>query len=146
MTAVLRLVLLLSVLVLAAGCGEAATATWLESARSADDRASREAFLDEGVPPGMQPDDARVVRHDVAYQLARELLDGGDAEGAVEIATEALNEGRADDVFTANLFVVRGQALEALGEPVRATLDYHEALMINETLLEAALAAEGDEE
>ena len=136
-----------------AGCGPTPEARWLAAAQAAHEnvdekerRAALDAFLARPVPAGIQRDDARVVRQDAAYRLARLMLAEGDPEGAETIATSALAEGAKDDVFTANLYVVRGQALEALGHPVRATMDYHDALLINERLLEAALAEDGDED
>ncbi len=134
-------------------CAPSPEAEWLAAAQAAHGsvdggggQAALEAFLARSVPAGVQSDDARVVRQDVAYRLARMLLADGDAERAETVATEALDEGDKEDVFTANLYVVRGQALEAQGRPVRATMDYHDALLINEVLLEAALADDGDDE
>jgi predicted negative regulator of RcsB-dependent stress response len=134
-------------------CAPSPEAEWLAAAQSAhgsvdggDGRDALEAFLARSVPAGVQSDDARVVRQDAAYRLARLLLADGDAAGALAVASDALDEGEKEDVFTANLYVVRGQALEAQGRPVRATMDYHDALLINEALLEAALADDGDED
>ena len=141
------------------GCAPTAESEWLAAAESAhataassvdaadggSGRAALEAFLARPVPAGIQREDARVVRQDAAYRLARLLLAEGDTDEAEQVATAAIEEGRAEDVYTANLFVVRGQALEARGEPVKATMDYHDALLINETLLEAALEA-GEED
>ncbi len=135
------------------GCAPTPEAEWLAAAQAAhgsadggEGRAALEDFLARSVPAGVQSDDARVVRQDAAYRLARVMLAEGDAEAAETVATSALEEGEKEDVFTANLYVVRGQALEALGRPVRATMDYHDALLINEVLLEAALAEDGDED
>jgi len=145
--------LLLLLLAAAIGCAPSPEAEWLaaaqaahESADGATKRAALEDFLDRSVPAGVQSDDARVVRQDAAYRLARVMLTEGDAAEAEAIANDALELGEKEDVFTANLYVVRGQALEAQGRPVRATMDYHDALLINEVLLEAALAEDGDEQ
>ena len=139
--------------VAASACAPSAEAEWLAAAEAAHEsvdggggRAALEDFLARPVPDGVQSDDARVVRQDAAYRLARLLLATGDAERAEAAASEALDEGEKEDIFTANLYVARGQALEAQGRPVRATMDYHDALLINEVLLEAALADEGDDE
>ena len=135
------LALMLCSVVLGA-CAPSPEKEWVEAARVADGpelQPKLQAFLDRPVPQGIHRDDARVLRHDAAYRLSRLALGRGEPEAAERIATAALEEGRAEDVFTANLLVARGQALEALGRPVRATLDYHDALLINEALLEAAL-------
>lgn len=134
----------------APACAPSPEAEWLAAAQSAhgdvgDGGAALGDFLARSVPAGVQSDDARVVRQDAAYRLARLLLADGDAAEAERVASAALDEGEKEDVFTANLYVVRGQALEAQGRPVRATMDYHDALLINEVLLEAALD-EGDDQ
>lgn len=134
-----------------AGCAPSPEAEWFAAAQAAHGsadggggRAALEDFLARTVPAEVQSDDARVVRQDAAYRLARLLLAEDDGASAEAVATAALEEGEKEDVFTANLYVVRGQALEAQGRPVRATMDYHDALLINEVLLQAAL--DGDEE
>jgi len=145
--------LLAWLLAVATACAPSPEAEWLAAAQSAhgdvetgEGGAALEDFLARSVPAGVQSDDARVVRQDAAYRLARLLLAGGDAAEAEAVANAALDEGDKEDVFTANLYVVRGQALEAQGRPVRATMDYHDALLINEVLLEAALADDGDDQ
>jgi hypothetical protein len=149
MTARLTALLSLLLLVSSACRGEDEVARWLGAAREAhavadrgDPSASVEAlsrFLATPPPPSVNPVDARVVRQDAGYRLARAHLGAGEGTRALQVADELLEEGRDDDVFTANLLVVRGQAKEALGRPVDATVDYHEALMINERLLDEAL-------
>lgn len=137
----------------AVGCAPSPEAQWLTAAQAAhgnadggEGRAALEDFLARPVPEAVQGDDARVVRQDAAYRLARLLLTEGSSAEAEAVASEGLEEGEKEDVFTANLYVVRGQALEAQGRPVRATMDYHDALLINEVLLEAALQSDGDDE
>ena len=86
-------------------------------------------------------DDARAIRQDAFYQLARWSMANEDAPGALVFADAGLALG-GGDVFRANLWVARGQAHEALGQATQAAGDYHEALLINETLLDAVLGAE----
>lgn len=139
------------------GCGDDASATWLAQVRAAHasadatrdvavaERALREAFERE-VPTGVAHEDARVVRQDLAYRLASIALEDDRAEDARGYADRGLALGAATDVFTANLYVVRGQAREALGDAVGAAGDYHEALIVNEALLDRVLDPAPEEE
>ena len=85
--------------------------------------------------------DSRAIRQDAFYQLARWSLANEDATDALVFADAGLALG-GDGVFRANLWVVGGQAHEALGRSTQAAADYHEALLINETLLDGVLGAE----
>lgn len=144
-------IVLLSLAALA-GCAEdAAPADWMGEARAAHARADEaleredrgaarealEAFFEAEVPGRVAKEDARVVRQDVAFRLSRLALEAGEADAALRWADEGLNEGRGGDVFTANLLVARGRALEAKGEAVEAAAAYHDALRINDALLDA---------
>ncbi len=143
----------------ALACGNEDAAAYMAEARSAHARFEREltnerpdqasqsleAFLELPVPESVNEDDARVVRHDMYYRLSDLALDRDNAQGAREWADRGLNEAVHEDVFTANLYVARGAAREALGEDVEAASDYHEALLINDALLQALLG-EGDTE
>ena len=84
---------------------------------------------------------ARAVRQDAFYQRARIAVRQEDGAAAERLADLGLALG-GDDMFTANLHVVRGQANEMLGRAVEAAADYHRALLINERLLDEVLAAE----
>jgi hypothetical protein len=95
--------------------------------------------FDTLVPPGMASEDARVVRQDLAFRLAELDLDAGNAVSAIEWADRGLALGEADDVFTANLLIVRGRAREAAGGDREAVSDYFRALEINEALLRRTL-------
>jgi len=125
-----------------------------------DDASSRHALADEQLARGEVPaaratllsivhgrtpddvsaDDRSVVLQDTYFRLAKLDLDGGDARGALANADHGLGEGRADDLFVANLLVVRGAAHEAIGEGPAAVEDYHQALVINDRLLADTLA------
>ena len=94
----------------------------------------------------MPGEDARVVRQDLAYRLASIALEDERAEDARSYADRGLALGAATDVFTANLYVVRGQARETLGDAVGAAGDYHEALIVNEALLDRVLDPSPEEE
>ena len=79
------------------------------------------------------------IVQDLYFRAAEvELLDGQPA-AAASLASEGLRRGPAGSVFAANLFIARGQARVVLGQDVSAGRDYHEALKINERLLEQAL-------
>ncbi len=141
----------------AIACRSDGAGAWLNRAKNAHaaaDRAVRAGdlaaasdaladFTEQRPPEDVSAEDARIVRQDVHYRLSRLALQRGDAEEARRWAERGLTLGEEDDVFTANLYVARGQAREALGQATQAAADYHEALKINERLLEALL--EGDE-
>ena len=91
-------------------------------------------------PAHISDDDRRVVLQDTYFRLAKLDLDGGDPRGALANTDHGLGLGRPDDLFVANLLVVRGAAHEALGEGPAAVEDYHQALVINDRLLAQTLA------
>ncbi|MEM9067948.1 MAG: hypothetical protein AAGE52_05555 [Myxococcota bacterium] len=143
--------------VLAAACGEQRSVQdWLQEAQQSHAHADRAmeagdaaeatrvlaAFFDTSAPDAINKDDARVVRQDICYRLARIALGEEAPEDAAAWAERGLNQGRGEDVFTANLYVVRGQAKEALGNAIDAAADYHEALKINDQLLDGELSGE----
>ena len=105
----------------------------------------RGAF-DTAVPASMAPEDARIVRQDLAFRLGELDLDAGEAAAAVEWADRGLALGQAEDVFTANLLIVRGRAREAQGGDREAIEDYFRALEINEALLRRTLDGTPPEE
>ena len=102
-------------------------------------RAALESALRAPSPRGADPGDVRVVRQDLLYQLAVLALDEGHPEDAARLATEGLALGAATDVFTSNLQIARGRALERTGDPKGAARDYHAALVTSEALLERSL-------
>jgi predicted negative regulator of RcsB-dependent stress response len=126
---------------------------WIDAAKAANDRADRalesgdreearavlDAVLDSTAPRSISADDRRVVVQDVHYRLATIELDDGHPDRALAHAEAGLAEGRAGDVFTANLEVTRGRALEALDREVEAADAYFEALEINDALLRQML-------
>jgi tetratricopeptide (TPR) repeat protein len=82
----------------------------------------------------------RVLLQDTRFRLARLALDAHDAALAARHADAGLALGGDDDLFVANLLVVRGAAHEAMGEPGSAVPLYQRALRINEALLHQTLS------
>jgi hypothetical protein len=111
----------------------------LENGETDAARHALEGALAADAPASMAADDVRVVRQDLLFRLSQIELASGDAARAADRADEGLNIGIADDVFTANLYVARGRAREALAREREAAGDYFDALEINERLLQAAL-------
>lgn len=106
----------------------------LETARTA-----LRNIVDRPIPSGIAPEDGRVVIQDLYYRLGEiELLDSQPSR-AIEWVELGLALGAANDVFTANLFVVRGRAYEALNDDQNAIGDYYRALEITESLLHRSL-------
>ncbi len=87
------------------------------------------------VPSSVAPDDARVLRQDIAFRLASLEL-AASPRNAHETASAGLKLGRASDVFTTNLLIVRGKASEALGDDKQAATDYYDAMVVAEGMLQ----------
>lgn len=102
-------------------------------------RRTLRAAVDAPIPEAVEPEDRRVVRQDLLYRLADVELRASRAAEAESLADEGLGLGRARDLFTANLLVMRGRAREALSKDREAAGDYFEALEINSELLDRAL-------
>jgi hypothetical protein len=96
-------------------------------------------IVDGRVPADVPAADRRGVLQDTYFRLAELELQARDARAALASADRGLALGRADDLFAANLLVVRGASHEALGAGAAAAQDYHDALVINEKLLAEAL-------
>jgi hypothetical protein len=101
-------------------------------------------IVDGRTPAGVPADDRRGVLQDTYFRLAELDLQAGDARAALASADRGLALGRADDLFVANLLVVRGAAHEALGDTPTAAADYHDALLINDKLLAESVHDHGD--
>lgn len=142
-----------------AGCSRTAdSGRWIrdvdQAHRQADqaleknDRAGAVASLQKivagEVPGSVAFEDARAVRQDACFRLASIELESDRPGEAFKWADHGLTLGRGQDLFTANLLVARGQALQRQGEEVRAASDYHQALIINEDLLNRTLGPEGE--
>jgi tetratricopeptide (TPR) repeat protein len=106
------------------------------------DRAGAQAVLQRIVDeaPAQGAETRRVLLQDTYFRLARLALDAHDPARAARAADAGLALGGGDDLFVANLLVVRGAAHEALGEAAAALGTYQRALRINEALLHETLS------
>lgn len=139
-----------------ASCARRAdTGRWVDDAQ----RASREAdravskgnlaaareilkdLAEKSVPAGLARQDGLVVRKDACFRLAMLELQAGRPENALGWSERGLGLDRRNDLFTANLLVAKGSALEALGKDAQAAGSYQRAMHINQKLLDAELKA-----
>lgn len=105
-------------------------------------RAARDALrglVDAPAPGDVPAPDRRSILQDTYFRLAEIDLGARNPRAALASAERGLALGRADDLFVANLLVVRGAAHEALDDGAAAAADYHEALVINDKLLADSL-------
>ncbi|HEX4337056.1 MAG TPA: hypothetical protein VH062_14155 [Polyangiaceae bacterium] len=132
------------------GCSARNDGDWVARAESANRDADR--LLATGDTSGARAalvsaeasirgagNDERAVRLDLLYRLAEIDLGKSDTKSAVDWASRGLDLGRSNDTFTTNLLIVRGHAFERMGNAVAASRDYHDALVITETLLDKTL-------
>ncbi len=148
------LIVMLSVACLIAGCDQDASARqWVgqvletdaavERALRAGDRSAAVVALTSLVsaepPASVGEDEARAVRQDAYFRLAEIALVDEAPDRALALVEVALGLGDQRDVFSANLYIVRGKAHEARDELVEAAGDYHEALLITDAQLDRAL-------
>ncbi len=113
--------------------------------RRGDTESARKALvasLEQPVPDTVNPHDSRMVKQDMCFRLSLVEMEENRHEQALEWARHGLALGQRQDLFTANLYVAMGSAQEALGQEVQAAEAYHQALKINETLLNQALVSE----
>ncbi len=113
-----------------------------DTAREAGDLQAARAHLrpvaeGEGVQDP-HAEGVRAIRQDAYYQLARLALAQEDGEAALRYADTGIAFG-GSDLYEANLWIVRGQANEHLGNDDVAAQDYHHALVLNDALLGAML-------
>lgn len=121
-----------------------------EALRSQDWDSAVEALRPIAEPPGstgLAPDDERAIRQDAYFRLARIEVERLSFAAALTWADAGLELGSGDDLFTANLLTVRGQANRGLGQDRDAARDYFEAQRISTLLLERSLqdGSESDE-
>jgi hypothetical protein len=105
-------------------------------------RAELEAVRARPVPLDLDAEDRRRVLQDLSFRLGVLALDAGDSAAAASEAERGLALGRADDEFTANLWIVAGRARAAQGQTGEAAAAYAAALAIHEHLLDRALQGE----
>jgi len=101
-----------------------------------------EAALSATVPTGVSAEHRRVVHQDLLFRLAGVELSASGGEAALRASERGLALGRFDDLFTANLLLSAGRALETLGRDTEAADSYYRALKINEALLSRVLATD----
>jgi len=129
-------------------------APWLDSLRAAHSqtdaavtREERKAALRslEQVLGDIPPVGAGAVwaKQDVASRVARLHLALGDPNQALGAARSGLEVSSAPSVAVADLLWLEGQALESLNRKSEAIEAYHQALVVNETLMKRSL---GDDE
>lgn len=130
-------------------------AAWVERVRAAHLRADGhvragdveralvelQAAVETAAPDTVHPEHARVARQDLWFRIAQLELGRGRASVAIASTDTGLALGRARDLFTANLLIARGEALEAEGRRTEAAASYFEALQINARLLRTALGS-----
>ena len=124
---------------------------WIDEVERAHAEADRDAPADASrvlrkalaakVPSDVLPRHRVVVHQDLLFRIARAELDAARPAQALAAADQGLLLGRDPSLFAANLFVVRGEALERLGRDTEAASAYYEALEINRKLLHHLLAA-----
>lgn len=146
--AVTRVLLCLS-LVGASACAERDPDGWIASALADHHEVDRqvaqgdaagaiatlERALSRDAPRGVRTSEVRIVRQDLLYRLSDLQLRSGRVADALGTASRGLELGRGRDAFTTNLLIARGRALESSQDPVAASRDYHDALLLTESLL-----------
>ena len=111
----------------------------LQAGKLDDAVAKLQAAALQPVPAQVHPKHLRVVRQDLWFRVAQLELRAKHPELAFAYANQGLTFGRAHDLFTANLLIARGEALEATGHDTEAAASYYDALQINAELLRTAL-------
>jgi hypothetical protein len=87
---------------------------------------------------GTDEEDMRALRQDIAYRLATlELAE--DPSKALDWCNNGLALGRDKSIMTANLLMVRGHISHKTGDRETSIADLHEALLINEQLLDKVM-------
>jgi tetratricopeptide (TPR) repeat protein len=82
------------------------------------------------------------VRQDLCVRIGDAALRRGDADAALLWAERGLGLSESSNVARADLFRVKGEALEAQGKKEDAVRALHDALEINQQLMERALTGE----
>jgi tetratricopeptide (TPR) repeat protein len=102
-------------------------------------RTSLRHVLAKPAPTSIPEQDVIIVKQDIYFRLAALELQAGKPKAALIWSEQGLSLSQKHDLFTANLLVAKGNALEALGNEVDAVAEFHKALKINEKLLNQAL-------
>jgi tetratricopeptide (TPR) repeat protein len=96
------------------------------------------------VPSDVLPMHRRVAHQDLLFRIGRAELAAKHFDRALAAADRGLALGQQTDMFTGNLLIVRGEALEALGRATEAASAYYDALEINRKLLQHVLGEAQD--
>lgn len=102
----------------------------------AAERALRQAISEAPDAPNVSE---RWVIQDLYYRLAQLLADHGSLEQAGSEVERGLAVEAAPTLARANLLALRGKVLEKQGQREAAARAYHEALLVNEVLMDRAL-------
>lgn len=100
--------------------------------------------LDVPAPPDLPEEVRQAVRKDALFRIASIELDARRFRAALDVSDQALGYGESKDVFTVNVYIAKGRALEGLGRRKEAAAIYHGALIMSEQLMQTAFAAEGE--
>jgi tetratricopeptide (TPR) repeat protein len=114
-----------------------------DAAKTDAERQSALQALDEGVralPKESAGPSAVWVVQDALARSAELELALGHADRAISRAEQGLRLGTESSVPVASLHTLKGRALEARGEIEQAVAAYHAALVVNQQLMERALA------
>lgn len=85
------------------------------------------------------------VRQDLCARIGQGFLEERQPAQALEWARRGLSLSDATNVARADLLRLSGEALEALGDEEAAAAALHEALKVNQELMERALRGEATE-
>jgi tetratricopeptide (TPR) repeat protein len=148
----LRSMLLASaVLAMAAACSGTKDGGWNDVVRRAHrtadeqrttDVAATERALRSAIEqaPDVPDERQRWVIQDLYYRLGQLLFDVGATDRALDEIEEGLRVSEAPTLARANLVALKGKALAKLGDRQAAAEALHAALLINEALMDLALA------
>lgn len=118
---------------------------WADGAerdRAATELALRTAL--RGAPSAPDPRQRWVIQ-DLYYRLAQSLLDGDAPDQAAREVDSGLAIDGARTLARANLLALQGKIEERRGNRQAAAEAFHEALLINEWLMDQALAGAAEE-
>jgi len=119
-----------------------------DAARSAEERAEAFEALQRAyraVPEGSEVQ-LVWVRQDLCVRLADAALNSGRPAVALDWSDTGLGLSTLPSVAVADLHRVRGEALEALGRKEEAASALHQALVVNQALMERALRGKNAED
>jgi hypothetical protein len=119
-----------------------------DKARSEGERRVAIAALRQVLRDAPPPATPRVqwVLQDLQFRLALALVDNKEHESALTVVEQGLNMAQEPTLARANLLALQGKVFELQGKPGEAARALHEALLINEVLLERALEGEAEPE